>query len=188
MSHEIAWRGNLSDARQEAKKHCKPIFIDWADLPSCIGCVSLENNTYPERNVVDFISENFVPVQLNQKQNLEYFKQNKIIWTPTITVYDAQGEEQMRWIGYLPPEEFLPKAKFARAWLAMLSQDWNEASGIFNEIVSFDKRSSSAPDALYWLGVAKWKAKRNFDDLSQAWTDLMEQYPGSEAALKASCL
>ena len=137
MTHEIAWRENLSDARQEAENRCQPIFIDWADLPSCVGCVSLENNTYPETNVIEFISENFVPVQLNQKQNLKFFKQNKIIWTPTITVCDVQGAEQMRWIGYLPPEEFLSKAKFARAWLAMLSQEWNKASRYLTRLYPF---------------------------------------------------
>lgn len=188
MSPEIAWRDNLSDARQEAEKRCKPIFIDWADLPSCVGCVSLENTTYPNEEVISYLNEQFIPVQLNQSQNLVFFKENSVFWTPTVTVCDWQGTERHRWIGYLPPDEFLPKAKFARAWLAMLSQNWNEASSVFSEIVSVHKHSLSAPDALYWLGIAKWKMSRNFDDLSQAWTDLMEKYPRSEAALKASCL
>ena len=70
----------------------------------------------------------------------------------------------------------------------MLSQDWNKASSVLKEIVSVHKHSLSAPEALYWFGVAKWKASRNFDDLRKAWIDLMEHYPQSEAALKASCL
>jgi thioredoxin-related protein len=188
MGSRIAWQANLSEARQEAEKHCKPIFLDWADLPSCVGCVSLENTTYPNEEIISYLNEHFIPVQLNQSQNLAIFKENEVFWTPTVTVCDAQGTERHRWIGYLPPEEFLPKTKFACAWLAMLSQDWNDASRILNEIVSVHKHSLSAPAALYWLGVAKWKASRNFDDLSKAWTDLMKKYPRSEAALKASCL
>ena len=188
MNNEILWRNNLSDARREAERQSKPIFIDWADLPSCVGCVSLENNTYPKRDVIDFVSENFVPVQLNQSQNLELFKQNKVIWTPTVTVCDVQGAEQMRWVGYLPPEEFLPKTKFALAWLTMLNQDHARAAIILKEIVSAHKDSLTAPDALYWLGVANWNVNRDFDDLSNAWTSLMEIYPNSEAAQKASCL
>jgi hypothetical protein len=188
MSNEILWRNNLSDARQEAERQNKPIFIDWADLPSCVGCVSLENNTYPAKDVIDFVSENFVPVQLNQRQNLEFFKQSKVIWTPTVTVCDAQGAEQMRWIGYLPPEEFLPKTKFALAWLAMVNQDYVSAAIGLKEIASSHKDSVTAPEALYWLGVADWKASKDFADLSNAWTSLMEIYPNSEAAQKASCL
>ncbi len=188
MSNEISWRENFTDAQQVAERQNKPILVDWADLPSCVGCVSLENNTYPEIDVIDFVSENFIPVQLNQRQNLEFFKQNKVIWTPTVTICDAQGAEQMRWIGYLPPEEFLPKAKFGLAWLAMLNQDYAKASIILKEIVSLHKNSLNAPEALYWLGVADWKANRDFADLSNAWTSLMEIYPNTEAARKASCL
>ncbi len=145
MIPEIAWRDNLSDARQEAEKHCKPIFIDWADLPSCVGCVSLENTTYPNEEVISYLNEQFIPVQLNQSQNLDFFKVNDVFWTSTVTVCDAQGTERHRWIGYLPPEEFLPKAKFARAWLAMLTQDWDKASGVLNEIVSFTNTACPRP-------------------------------------------
>lgn len=188
MSNEIVWRDNFSDARQEAENQSKPIFIDWADLPSCVGCVSLENHTYPDKDVIRFISENFVPVQINQCQNLELFKQNKIIWTPTVTSCDARGAEQLRWIGYLPPDEFLPKTKFALAWLAMLNQDYEKAASVLKEIVLSHKDSLTAPEALYWLGVANWKASRDFADLNSAWTSLMENYPNTEAAHKASCL
>jgi hypothetical protein len=188
MSNEIEWRNNHSDAFREAERLSKPIFIDWADLPSCVGCVSLENNTYPEKKVVDFVSENFVPVQLNQSQNPEFFKQNKIIWTPTLTVCNVQGEEQVRWIGYLPPEEFLPKTKFALAWLMMLDQNYAQSAVILKEIMSSHKDSLLVPAALYWLGVANWKVSGDFAGLSNAWTSLMEIYPNSEAAQKASCL
>ena len=188
MSPEIAWRSNLSDAQQEAKKNGKPNFIDWADLPSCVGCISLENTTYPDKDVIDFVSENFVPVQLNQRHNLESFKQNKIIWTPTVTICDAQGAEQMRWVGYLPPEEFLPKAKFALAWLSIINQDYVEAAVALKEIAIAHKNSLITPEALYWLGVVNWKLSGDFTDLRIVWICLMEIYPNSEAALKASCL
>lgn len=188
MSNKISWRDDLLDARREAERQNKPIIVDWADLPSCVGCVSLENNTYPEKSVIDFVNENFIPVQLNQRQNPELFKQNKVIWTPTVTICDSRGAEQFRWIGYLPPEEFMPKAKFAPAWLAMLDQNFSQASIILKEIVSLHKNSLTAPEAMYWLGVADWKVSRDFADLSNSWTSLMEIYPNSEAARKASCL
>jgi thioredoxin-related protein len=115
MSHTIIWQDDLAKARRLAEKQNKPIFVDWADLPSCVGCVSLENTTYPNQEIISYLNEHFVPVQLNQKQNLAFFKENEVFWTPTVTVCDARGTERYRWIGYLPPAEFLPKAKFARA-------------------------------------------------------------------------
>ncbi len=57
MSPDIAWRDNLSDALWEAERQSKPIFIDWADLPSCVGSVSLENTTYPNEEVISYLNE-----------------------------------------------------------------------------------------------------------------------------------
>jgi TolA-binding protein len=148
----------------------------------------LENNTYPERTVADYVSRNFVPVQLNQRDSLELFDKNGVIWTPTVSVLNAKGEELDRWVGYLPPEEFLPRAKFARARAAMLAGDFGEAIETFGDIIALHGRSFIAAEALYWLGVAKWKASRSFDELSGEWKKLFELYPRSEAALKASCL
>ena len=188
MNRQISWRNDLAEARREAENLKKPLFVDWADFPSCVGCVSLENNTYPNPDVIDFVSDNFVPVQLNQSENLELFRQNKVVWTPTITVCDALGTELMKWIGYLPSAEFLPKVKFVLAWTKIIEQDYAKASTILEEIGSMHKNSFAAPEALYWLGVAKWKTSRDFTDLSEAWTNLMETYPESEAAQKALCL
>jgi thioredoxin-related protein len=188
MSPEIAWRDNLSDARLLAEKQNKPIFVDWADFPSCVGCVSLENTTYPNEEVISYLNEQFIPVQLNQSQNIDFFKENQVFWTPTVTVCGAQGTERYRWNGYLPAEEFLPKTKFAFAWIAMLNQDFAKAAITLKEIASSHKHSLTAPEALYWLGVANWKVSKDFVDLSNAWTTLVENYPNTEAALKASCL
>ena len=188
MAHTIQWQSRLEEARQIAEKENKPLLVDWADLPSCVGCVSLENTTYPSAQVIDYISEHFVPVQLNQSQNLAFFEESKIIWTPTLTACDSKGEEQDRWVGYLPPEEFLPRIKFARARLAMFVQDWDQAADVLHDITSLQKNSFIAAEALYWLGVVRWKASRNIDDLSKSWTQLVEEYPKSEAAAKASCL
>jgi len=70
----------------------------------------------------------------------------------------------------------------------MSAQAWGEAAGVLDEITLLHKNSFVAADAIYWLGVARWKVTKNFDDLSGAWTRVMEEYPNSEAAAKASCL
>ena len=188
MMGRISWLGDLTDALVRAAKEGKPVLVDWSDLPSCVGCVSLENNTYPDKEVADYLNQNFVPVQLSQSGFIELFKENGIIWTPTVSVLSAEGKELERWVGYLPPEEFLPRAKFAWARAAMLSGDFVAAIEAFGDINARHEKSFVAAEALYWLGVARWKASRSFDELSGEWKRLVELYPQSEAALKASCL
>jgi uncharacterized protein YyaL (SSP411 family) len=69
MSHTIRCQDNLANARLLAEKQNKPIFVDWADFPSCVGCVSFENTTYHNEEVISYLNEQFIPVQLNQSQN-----------------------------------------------------------------------------------------------------------------------
>jgi TolA-binding protein len=173
---------------QTAQIDNKPLLIDWADLPSCAGCVSLENTTYSDPDVAKYINEHFVPVQLNQRENQRFFDTMKIIWTPTNTVCNSRGTELDRWTGYLPPNQFLPRIIFANARVAMAEGDWTAAIDGLSDITLTYGDSLVASEALYWLGVAQWKMTRDFDRLSDAWWRLMKEYPGSEAAAKASCL
>lgn len=188
MIEIISWENDFSDASRLSEERNKPIFVDWSDFPSCVGCVSLENTTYTNSDIADYINKHFVPLQLNQSQNRSWFEQNNVFWTPTLTICDQHGKEMYRWTGYLPPDEFLPKVKFGRAWLTMLSQEWVEAAYILTDVATGYGESLVAPDALYWLGVAMGKVSGDFDELSRLWANLIKRYPGSEAALKASCL
>lgn len=188
MSCNILWQRNYDEALSWARSENKPLFIDWSDLPACLGCVSLENTTYPDREISAYINEHFVPVQLNQEEVPGVFNKNRIVWTPTVTVFSVNGEEQDRWSGYLPPQEFLPRVKFARASSALFSGDYKTTIECFDDVAANHPDSFAAADALYWLGVGKWKKDRSFEALRECWKSLSEKYPQSQAAAKASYL
>lgn len=187
MEPLIGWHRDLSVALGLAEREEKPILVDFADLPSCIGCTSMETTTYTEKEVANFVSQNFVPVQFNQRESMSVFKKNGVIWTPTFQVLDVKGELRDRWVGYLPPPAFLPRLRFALAQVAMVREDFETATRFFNEITLHYPVSFVAADSLYWLGVARWKVSRKLDDLRPYWIRLQQKYPESEAAAKASC-
>lgn len=188
MTKEIQWTNDFADALTRASRQNLPLLIDYADLPSCVGCVSLENNTYPNAEIIAYVNDNFVPVQFNQLENRELFEAREIVWTPTVAVCDSSGLERDRFIGYLPPAEYLPRLKLALARAAMFAGNWNEATAHLEDVSSNHENSLVAAESLYWLGVTRWKVSRDREDLNSAWKDLMETYPHSEAAVKASCL
>ncbi|HKA17952.1 MAG TPA: DUF255 domain-containing protein [Blastocatellia bacterium] len=188
MTNPISWLKNIAEARKTARIENKSILVDWAALPSCLGCVSLEDTTYADPDVARYIAEHFVSVRINQSENQGSFDKMRIIWTPTNTVCNSHGTELDRWTGYLPPNQFLPRIILASARAAMSKGDWTDAIEILNEITVTYEDSLAAPEALYWLGVAHWKTTSDFDRLSNTWWRLMKEYPGSEAAAKASCL
>jgi len=101
---------------------------------------------------------------------------------------NGHGTEADRWNGYLPPHAFLVRVKLALAKEALHTRHHEKADTILQEIAGEYADSFAAPEALYWLGVARWGRSHEFDALADVWRELMATYPNSEAAAKASCI
>ena len=114
-------RQQYSDAKlDEAVKLSKPVMIDfYADW--CIPCLELDRKTFTDPQVISATSE-FVRL----KVDLTHFdspdsealrKRFNIAGVPTIVFVDKKGQEVLssRVVGYLPPKEFIEKAKPALA-------------------------------------------------------------------------
>jgi hypothetical protein len=61
--------------------------------------------TYPKAEVVEFIEQNLVPLQVLSDAPMA--KDFNLQWTPTLIVLDTNGKEHHRAIGFLPPEELI---------------------------------------------------------------------------------
>lgn len=136
--------------------------------------------TYPHQPIQEFIAEHFVPVKLllNRAQDQMHFRAHRVIWTPTIVVMDRRGIGHYQSPGYLPPEPFLAMLRIglARAQLAWARYD--EAAEHL-ERVTGDYASPLAPEALYWLGAARFLQSRRRAPMMGAWNRLREGYPES---------
>lgn len=140
--------------------------------------------TYPDPRVAGYLTEQFVPVRLMVPQSPEEVQQHRVTWTPTLMAQDANGVEQDRWVGYLPPEEFLPRLKLARGRVAFNAGRFDDAAEIFEEVAREHGTSLVAPEALYWLGVARYKGEGKREGLMGAWKELWDSHKGSEWAKK----
>jgi hypothetical protein len=137
--------------------------------------------TYPDVEVADTINQRFVPIQINtqeeaNKQVVERFRQ---IWTPDIRIVGSDGFDYYQWNGYLPPFEYLPQLLTGEARSLLRCHDESGAAGIYHEVVRRFPTSASAPEALYYLAVARYKASGQGKDLATGWHQLQNQYPNS---------
>jgi hypothetical protein len=148
----------------------------------------LDSHTYPDAAVAAYITQYFLPVRLNQSQYNPLFQERGIVWTPTIATLSAQGQELDRWVGFLPPEAFLPRLKLAHAIATWSRGEFGQAAMILDALVAHHHRAQVAAEALYWLGVCRFKARRTFEALCEPWAQLTREFPDSEWAMKASCL
>jgi hypothetical protein len=145
---------------------------------------------WPDERVARFVNENFLAARVHVRQTPDAFKQYgeryKAPWTPTVLMLDPQGVEHHRVEGFLPADEFLAQLMLGRARIGFDAQQWTEAERRFREIVDHLPNTDAAPEALYWAGVAPYKATGDPASLKATGQAFKERYRNTPWATKAS--
>jgi hypothetical protein len=140
--------------------------------------------------VVRFVTENFVPVRVHVRQDAEEFERLGerfgAHWTPTILEIDAEGRERHRVEGFLTTDELIPQLMLGLGHEAFERGDWREARRRFREVLDRHPDSDSAPEALYWEGVARYKDSHDNADLIETAHALAERFAGTIWSKKAA--
>jgi hypothetical protein len=145
---------------------------------------------YPNADVASFIDGQFIPVRVHVREQADEFKRlgarYSAQWTPTVLVVDEGGVERHRIEGFLPVDDFLAQLKLGLARAAFARSDFVEAERVFGEVVSSHPDSDAAPEALYWAGVAKYKATGDPAALADTHKQFQTRYKDTSWATKAS--
>ena len=88
--------------------------------------------------------------------------------------------------GFLPGDDFLSQLMLGRAQIAFAQQQWDEAEKRFREIVDKFPNTDAAPEALYWAGVARYKATHDHTPPKETAQAFKTRYQDSSWAKKAS--
>jgi len=145
---------------------------------------------YTDPAVIQFIDDHFVPVRVHVRDQADEFKQlgakYNAQWTPTILVIDSQGEERHRIEGFLPTRDFLSQVALGLGHSAFARGDFAEAERWFRDVVERYAESDAAPEALYWAGVARYKATGDAAALGETAQQFQRRFQGTSWATKAS--
>ena len=133
-----------------------------------------------------FIEEHFIPVKFHVKEQKSMFDRFGALWTPTQVVLDADGVERHRIEGFLPADDFLAQMEFGLARTAFENKRYDEAGGLFREVVEHHPDAGVAPEARYWSGVSAYKASNDAAPLKETAQDMNRRYPESEWTKRAS--
>jgi len=136
------------------------------------------------------VNENFIPVRVHVRNQADEFKRlgerYGAQWTPTILVVDPTGEERHRVEGFLPAADLLAQLELGLARSEFARSNFAEAERRFREVVQRYPESEVAPEALYWAGVARYKATGDASALGETAKKFQERYRDSSWAKKAS--
>ncbi len=136
--------------------------------------------------VAKLINDYFVPVQLNVAKEAKTADKYRAIWTPNVNIIDNEERMAYHVEGWLPASEFSAMLLLSLGHYAIRHKRYADALPPLQEVVDNLPSATFAPEALYYLGVAKYLTAHKVDDLVGTWKQLQTRYPGSSWALSAS--
>jgi Thioredoxin-like domain/Tetratricopeptide repeat len=145
---------------------------------------------YPDPRVAQLIEQNFSAVRVHVKEQADDFKRlgakYGAQWTPTILILDSSGEERHRIEGFLPADDFIAQILLGLGKSAFARGEFGDAERRYREIVDKYPSTDAGPEALYWAGVARYKATNDASALVQTAASFKQRYQETSWAKKAS--
>ena len=145
---------------------------------------------YPDPRVIDLITTEFHPVRIHVREDAEAWKkvglELGVQWTPTVLILDSAGVERHRIEGFLPADDFLAQVSLGLAKVSFSRNDFADAEHRYRDIVEKYPDTETAPEALYWAGVSKYKNTNDPAALGDTARAFGERYQDSSWAKKSS--
>ena len=145
---------------------------------------------YPDERVVRLVTFEFVPIRIHVRDAGDVYtrvsQQLNVQWTPTVLILDEDGIERHRVEGFLPVDDFLAQLKLGLARIAFQRGAFDEAERRFRQVVDEHPQSDPAPEALYWIGVSRYKGQGDASALAEPARAFSTRYTDSAWAKKAS--
>ncbi len=131
-----------------------------------------------------FNSLNFVPVQI-ETSNKAMMEKFSVSWTPTLIVLDADGMEHYRAVGFFDHDDLVATFMTAKGRCALDTEQFPEARAMFEEVISCYPDKPAAAEALFFLGVARYKMSHDPKPLRETYDELSAKFPQSTWAKQA---
>jgi len=108
---ESEWMTDLAKAQEKAKAEKKLVLVDFTGSDWCPPCRALHKNVFTSPEFNEFASKNLVLVEVDfprkkeqteqlKKTNRELAKKHEIDGYPTVIVFDSNGKQLDKKVGY----------------------------------------------------------------------------------------
>lgn len=135
--------------------------------------------TYSNEEIEKVLSTFFVPVKIEAKSDTITAQLFKVDATPTFVATDNDRKLHYKISGFLPPEAFLQRLRLLRAMVDLNQRKYDDAIILLSQIAQETFENDITPEALYQLGVARYKKSGDFTDAVQEWRKIQMQFPES---------
>ncbi len=107
------------DGMKAASSTDRPVILDfYADW--CSPCIAMEEGTYPDSRVISEMND-FIAIKVDTQVRIDIESKYHINYYPTVVFLDPEGNEILRHIGYLGPEDMVKTIQESRGKLPVES-------------------------------------------------------------------
>ena len=140
----------------------------------------MDTVTYPDPRVAEFVEGHFIPAKIVIKENPQLAKEHLVSWTPNVVILCDKGKLHSRIEGFFQPTDLLARLSLGLGRYYLNRKEFELAGERFQEVADRHAGSEAGAEALYWLGVAHYKASHDPKLLRSSWQRLAQEYPNSE--------
>ncbi|WAC07458.1 MAG: hypothetical protein OS130_14730 [Thermodesulfobacteriota bacterium] len=131
------------------------------------------------------VTDWFIPVRIPGDKQGDLFVKYLVTWTPTIVILDEEGREHYRFTGFLTPEDLCARIIMDGAKTELTLKNYDLALKRLTDVIEKYKGTCAVPEAIFYLGVAKYLSSHNPKPLREGLDRLRKEFPQSEWTLRA---
>jgi len=152
QSRGVLWEASLDQARERARREGKALLLDFRTAPPSPVCLAMDTGTYLHPEVMAFLRRYFVPVRVVRAQ-----QPGTVGWAPAIVVGDGERGPHYRVDGFESPADFIAQLGLGLGRYRFDRHEFAAAIGHFEEVADRHEGTQAAAQALFWLGIARFK-------------------------------
>ncbi|MCP4745191.1 MAG: thioredoxin fold domain-containing protein [Desulfobacteraceae bacterium] len=109
-ANQIDWL-SYDSARISEGKQSKKYFL-YFNSKHCGYCRMLENKTFKDKEIVDYINANYTPVMIDVNENQKIATRYKVNGVPALHFLTDQGETIANWVSYVEADHLIKMLKY----------------------------------------------------------------------------
>ena len=118
-------------------------------------------------------------MRIHVKERLQDFARFNAVWTPTLSLCEADGTERHRFVGFYALEEFMAQLALGVAKAAFGRRQFEEALHAFERLAADFPNTDAAPEAVYWAAASAYKATGDGEFFQKGAEELGRRFPHS---------
>ena len=174
----LTWGKGIQEAITEMSGGTRLLML-FLHRTDCESSQKMLTETFNDQKVISIMERETVPVKIDVSTREDLVKKYHVDFTPTFVFTDESGVELDRWVGFLPPDEFIAQLTLSKGLADFHLNRLKEAEREFELVIEESPQSELVPEAEYYLGITRVKEEGSNLPMGKICETLMNKYPNS---------